>query len=74
MSSLGAGRASRLVVALVAVRGDHAVAVRVDGVLVDPVALALGDAVEVELADRDDDVPVSPVDLVAVDVERVGKA
>ena len=37
---------------LVAVGRDHAVAVGVDGVLVGPVALAVGQAGLVELADR----------------------
>ena len=41
--------------------------------VVDPVALAGGQPVEVELADRDDGVAQLAVDLVAVDVERVGE-
>ena len=45
----------------------------VDDVVVDPVALLGRQALEVELADRDDRVPPLAVDGVAVDVERVGE-
>ncbi len=47
---------------------------RVDGVVVDPVALALRHTGEIELANGDDDVTLLAVDGVAVDVERVGEA
>ena len=49
-----------------------AVAVRVDEPLVDPVAAALGQALDVQLADRQHHLPRLAVDRVAVDVD-VGK-
>ncbi|MBG9885438.1 hypothetical protein ABE10_02320, partial [Bacillus toyonensis] len=58
--------------ALVARRGDEAVAVRVDDRVVVP-ALCVAELRRVELADRDHGVLRRAVDLVAVDVERVGE-
>ena len=51
---------------LVAVGGDHTVAVRVDGVLVDPGLLLGGQAREVELAHGDDGVTPLAADIVSV--------
>ena len=61
-------------VALVAVGRDHAVAVGVDGLLVGPLLLGVGQAVEVQLARGDHDVALLAVDRVAVDVEHGGHA
>ena len=62
----------RLVVGvlLVAVGGDHAVAVGVDGLLVGPLLLGVGQALEVHLASGHDDVALTALDRVAVDVEH----
>ena len=57
---------------LVAERGDHAVAVGVDGVQVGPVLLARGDPGLVQLAHAEDERPVGALDRVAVDVEDAG--
>ena len=53
---------------LVTVGGDRAVAVRVDGVLVDPGLLLGGQAREVEFAHRDNGVAALATDVVAVDL------
>ena len=58
--------------AVVALRGDHSVAVRIDERRVVP-GRRCPELVEVELADRDHGILAFPVDLVAVDIERVGE-
>jgi len=72
LGPLDAQRLARVVLGtLVGVGRDDAVAVRVDRVEVGPVAVALRDAVLVELADTEDHGPVDAVDVVAVHVEHV---
>ncbi|CKS20757.1 Uncharacterised protein [Mycobacterium tuberculosis] len=56
-------------------RGGHeAVAMRVDGVFVDPVGLIAGEAFRRELPDADDVVLQLTVDAIAIDVEYLGEA